>query len=116
MPLGIGCGIALICVMLVTAWRSSCKFFRGLLATLAQGPWLTELYALLCEGEADGTHGRSRCGCYPPLRFRSLTFISPSHVAMWWNQRRGDGWFDTTRSPAARAIGIPARLAPNKVD
>ena len=103
-------------VMLVTAWRSSCKFFRGLLATLAQGPWLTELYALLCEGEADGTHGRSRCGCYPPLRFRSLTFISPSHVAMWWNQRAGHGWFDTTRSPAARAIGIPARLAPNKVD
>ena len=103
-------------VMLVTAWRSSCKFFRGLLANLAQGPWLTELYALLCEGEADGTHGRSRCGCYPPLRFRSLTFISPSHVAMWWNQRRGKGWFDTTRSPAARAIGIPARLAPNKVD
>ena len=28
------------------------------------------------------THGlsRERCGCYPPLRFRSLTFIAPSHV------------------------------------
>ena len=79
------------------------------------GPAIS-VYALLCEAERDGTHGRSRCGCYPPLRFRSLTFISPSHVAMWWNQRRGKGWFDTTRSPAARAIGIPARLAPNKVD
>ena len=81
----------------------------------AQGPWLAHLYALLCEAEADGTHGRSRGGCYQPLRFRSLAFIAPSwsHVAMWWNQRRGAGWFDTARSPA---IGIPARLAPSKVD
>ena len=88
-------------------------FFRGLLAVLAQGPWLTQLYALLCEAERDGTHGRSPCGCYPPLRFRSLTFIAPSHVAIWWNQRKGVGFFDTARSPA---IDIPARLAPNKVD
>ena len=94
-------------VMLVPSWRSSCKFLQGLPAALAQGPWLTQLYALLCEAEADGTHGRSRCGFYPPLRFRSL-----SHVAMWWNQRQGGGWFDTARSPA---IDIPARLAPSKV-
>ena len=63
------------------------------------------------ETRADGTHGRSRRGCYPPLCIRSPSFITPSHVARWWNQRRGAGWFGTARSPR---IEIPARIAPNK--
>ena len=90
-------------VMLGAAWCSSGKFFRGLLAVLlAQGPWLAQLYALLYEAEADVTHGRSRCGCYPPLHFRSRPdFHRTVRV------QRGDVVESEARPPPPRLTRLP---------